>query len=163
MTNTKEQMESSGTTIGMSATLKHMGVISRMDCLELEMLLRDAAAAMEAKVLRSDFRGCGSGAGKEGVLMLAGGRLSVHTWPEHNYSELDVFVRIGGGHRGMASIESAFSVYKANDPNGKYKQTLDIKVLEEFRRTESTLSKLKPFLMTEEVISGVKTGECHEQ
>ncbi len=155
-------MESSETTIGMSATLKHRGVISRMDCLELELLLRDAAAAMEAKVLRSDFRGCGSGAGKEGVLMLTGGRLSVHTWPEYNYSEMDLFVRMGGGHLGAASIESAFSVYRANDPNGKFQQITEIKVLERFSHSESTLSKLKPLLKTEEVVSGVRLGDFHE-
>lgn len=58
----------------------------------LEALLRDAAAAAGAQVLSGHFHRFGTEAGITGVLLLAESHISIHTWPEHAYAAVDIFM-----------------------------------------------------------------------
>ena len=58
----------------------------------LEALLRAAARAAGSTVLGGHFHPFGPGQGVTGVLLLAESHLSIHTWPEHGFAALDVFM-----------------------------------------------------------------------
>jgi S-adenosylmethionine decarboxylase len=58
----------------------------------IEALLREAAAAAAAQVLSGHFHHFGAGAGITGVLLLAESHISIHTWPEHAYAAVDIFM-----------------------------------------------------------------------
>lgn len=58
----------------------------------LEALLREAALAAGAQVLFGHFHRFGADAGITGVLLLAESHISIHTWPEHAYAALDIFM-----------------------------------------------------------------------
>lgn len=45
-----------------------------------------------ATVLGGDFHKFGGGGGVTGVIMLAESHISIHTWPEHQYAAVDVFM-----------------------------------------------------------------------
>ena len=59
----------------------------------LEDLLREAAQA--------------AGAGVTGVLLLAESHLSIHTWPEHHFAALDIYLCSGDIARARRIIEAA--------------------------------------------------------
>jgi S-adenosylmethionine decarboxylase len=58
----------------------------------LEALLLRAAAAAGAQVLFSRFHGFGEGGGITGVVLLAESHISIHTWPEHGFAAVDIFM-----------------------------------------------------------------------
>lgn len=58
----------------------------------LEALLREAAVAAGAQVLFGHFHRFGADAGITGVLLLAESHISIHTWPEHAYAAVDIFM-----------------------------------------------------------------------
>jgi S-adenosylmethionine decarboxylase len=62
------------------------------DCTRIERILLDAAAAAGARVLGARFHPFGPGQGVTGVLLLAESHISIHTWPEHGYAAVDVFM-----------------------------------------------------------------------
>lgn len=70
------------------------GVPQRLlrDAAVLEALLIRAAAAADAQVLFSHFHGFGDGGGVTGVLLLAESHISIHTWPEHSFAAVDIFM-----------------------------------------------------------------------
>jgi S-adenosylmethionine decarboxylase len=72
------------------------------DCPLIEQVLLDAAAAAGARVLGSRFHPFGPGQGITGVLLLAESHISIHTWPEHGYAAVDVFMC--GDARPMVAI-----------------------------------------------------------
>ena len=65
------------------------------DAAALERQLLAAADAAGARVLSAHFHHFGEGAGVTGVVMLSESHISIHTWPEHGYAALDVFMRRG--------------------------------------------------------------------
>lgn len=58
----------------------------------LERQLVDAARAAGAQVLSAHFHHFGEGAGVTGVVMLSESHISIHSWPEHRYAALDIFM-----------------------------------------------------------------------
>lgn len=58
----------------------------------LEDILRAAALAAGATVLFAHFHHFGGGQGVTGVLLLKESHISIHTWPEHGYAAVDVFM-----------------------------------------------------------------------
>ena len=66
------------------------------DCLSdaawLEALLREAAAAAEATPITANLHHFGVGLGVTGVLLLKESHISIHTWPEHRFAAIDVFM-----------------------------------------------------------------------
>ena len=54
--------------------------------------LRAAAAAAHATLLEVRLHGFGPGHGVTGVALLAESHISIHTWPEHDYAAVDIFL-----------------------------------------------------------------------
>lgn len=62
------------------------------DAVAIEELLRQAAQAAQAHILTSHFHTFGGSGGVTGVLLLAESHISIHTWPEHHYAAIDIFM-----------------------------------------------------------------------
>lgn len=62
------------------------------DAAGVEQALYAAARAAGAHVLAGHFHHFGTGLGVTGVLLLAESHISIHTWPEHGYAAVDVFM-----------------------------------------------------------------------
>lgn len=62
------------------------------DLARIEVVLDEAAQAAGARVLGGHFHPFGPGLGITGVLLLAESHISIHTWPEHGYAAVDVFM-----------------------------------------------------------------------
>ncbi|MCX7219209.1 MAG: adenosylmethionine decarboxylase [Burkholderiales bacterium] len=58
----------------------------------MEALLRAAAEAAGAHILFSHFHSFDAGQGITGVVLLAESHITIHTWPEHGYAALDIFI-----------------------------------------------------------------------
>jgi S-adenosylmethionine decarboxylase len=58
----------------------------------IKQALIDAAQAAGAKVLGSHIHDFGEGMGVTGVVTLAESHISIHSWPEHCYAAIDVFM-----------------------------------------------------------------------
>jgi S-adenosylmethionine decarboxylase len=58
----------------------------------VERALRDAAAAAQATLLELRLHAFGPGQGITGVALLAESHISIHSWPEHGYAAVDIFV-----------------------------------------------------------------------
>jgi len=58
----------------------------------LEGILRAAASAAGATVVFAHFHHFGAGQGVTGVLLLQESHISIHSWPEHGYAAVDVFM-----------------------------------------------------------------------
>jgi S-adenosylmethionine decarboxylase len=62
------------------------------DAKVLEAQLIAAARAAGANVLSAHFHHFGEGAGVTGVVMLSESHISIHSWPEHRFAALDIFM-----------------------------------------------------------------------
>ncbi|MFV0623305.1 adenosylmethionine decarboxylase [Sphingomonas sp. ac-8] len=62
----------------------------------VEDALRAAAAAAGATLLDVRLHAFGPGQGITGVALLAESHISIHSWPEHGYAAVDIFLC---GHR----------------------------------------------------------------
>lgn len=82
------------------------GCAARLDDVDLvERALRDAVPAAGATILDLNLHHFGEGQGVTGVALLAESHMSIHTWPEHGYVALDLFL-CGRRH----DIDAAMSV-----------------------------------------------------
>jgi len=71
----------------------------------IEQMLRDAAQAAGATLLDIRLHRFGPGQGVTGVALLAESHISIHSWPEHGYAALDIFM-CGRSH----DLEAALGV-----------------------------------------------------
>lgn len=62
------------------------------DAQALEQQLTAAARAAGAQVLSAHFHHFGEGAGVTGVILLSESHISIHSWPEHRFAALDIFM-----------------------------------------------------------------------
>lgn len=62
------------------------------DSTGIECLLREAAEIAGATPLGAQFHRFGEGAGVTGVVLLQESHISIHTWPEHGFAALDIFM-----------------------------------------------------------------------
>lgn len=81
------------------------------DPAQLEAALRDAARLAGATVLSSHFHHFGEGGGVTGVLLLSESHISIHTWPEHGFAAVDIFMC--GGTRPERAAESIAAALEA--------------------------------------------------
>ena len=69
------------------------GCTARLDDPALvEQGLREAADASGATLIDIRLHHFGPGQGVTGIAMLAESHMSIHTWPEHDYAALDLFM-----------------------------------------------------------------------
>lgn len=66
------------------------GLLTDVQALEAQMTA--AARAAGAQVLSAHFHRFGEGAGVTGVIMLSESHISIHSWPEHRFAALDIFM-----------------------------------------------------------------------
>ncbi|WP_201799812.1 adenosylmethionine decarboxylase [Andreprevotia sp. IGB-42] len=80
--------------IGRHLLLDVHGVAAALltDAAVLEHMLRAAAQTAGATALFAHFHAFGVGQGVTGVLLLMESHISIHTWPEHGYAALDIFM-----------------------------------------------------------------------
>ena len=76
----------------------------------VEDALRAAAEAAGATLLRLDLHTFASSGGITGVAILAESHISIHTWPEHGYAAIDLFM-CGDArpHKAIAVMRAAFN------------------------------------------------------
>jgi S-adenosylmethionine decarboxylase len=58
----------------------------------IEDIMRKAAIAAGATPIFGKFHHFGEGLGVTGVLLLKESHISIHTWPEHGFAAVDVFM-----------------------------------------------------------------------
>lgn len=92
----------------------------------VEHLLHLAAQAAQAHILTSHFHTFGGEGGITGVLLLAESHISIHTWPEHNYAAVDIFIC------GKLSINAAISVFQQKLANAR----IEVRLLERGYKAE---------------------------
>ncbi|WP_186002329.1 adenosylmethionine decarboxylase [Mycobacterium sp. KBS0706] len=73
----------------------------------IEITLRRCAYAAGATVLQSNFHHFPSG-GVTGIVVLSESHISIHSWPEHDYAAVDIFMC------GHAKIKEAIRVLEAD-------------------------------------------------
>jgi S-adenosylmethionine decarboxylase len=62
------------------------------DSAGIERLLHAAAVLAGATPLGTQFHHFGAGAGVTGVVILQESHISIHTWPEHGFAAVDIFM-----------------------------------------------------------------------
>jgi S-adenosylmethionine decarboxylase len=62
------------------------------DAAALEAILVNAAKSAGATVLAAHFHHFGGEHGVTGVVLLAESHVTIHTWPEHRFAALDIFM-----------------------------------------------------------------------
>ncbi len=80
--------------------------------------MRQMAEAAGATVLAANFHDFGSGLGNTGVLTLAESHITVHSWPEHDYAALDMFVCGDACNEKLEPVEAAIDVLRSTDRHG---------------------------------------------
>ena len=74
------------------------------DAPAIEVMLRTAVTAAGATVIGMHLHHFGPGQGVTGVAILAESHMSIHTWPEHAYAAVDIFM-CGRSNRIDAALE----------------------------------------------------------
>jgi S-adenosylmethionine decarboxylase len=58
----------------------------------IDATLQEAALAAGATILHSHFHHFTPNGGVSGVVVLAESHISIHTWPEHDFAAVDIFM-----------------------------------------------------------------------
>jgi len=75
------------------------------DAALIETALRAAANSAGATVIGLHLHHFGDGQGVTGVALLAESHMSIHTWPEHGYAAIDIFL-CGRRHDPAAALRT---------------------------------------------------------
>jgi len=78
--------------LGLHYIIEFFGARNLMDTGPVQRVLREAAEKAGAVVLDENVHDFGEGQGVTGVVVLAESHISIHTWPEHDYIALDIFM-----------------------------------------------------------------------
>ncbi len=76
------------------------------DAPAIEGILRRAATAAGATIIATHFHPFPSPGGVTGMVLLAESHISIHTWPEHGFAAVDIFMC------GPAKAEAAMEVIR---------------------------------------------------
>lgn len=90
------------------------GCTGLADAALVEIALCEAVAAAGATLLDLRLHHFGPGQGVTGVALLAESHCSIHTWPEHGYAAVDIFL-CGRSHDLDAALAILCSSFKAVD------------------------------------------------
>ncbi|WP_419809566.1 adenosylmethionine decarboxylase [Sphingomonas sp.] len=88
------------------------GCTGLADVARVDTALRDAVAAADATLLDVRLHHFGEGQGVTGVALLAESHISIHTWPEHGYAAVDIFL-CGSRHDLDAALASLMASFAA--------------------------------------------------
>lgn len=118
--------------IGAHLIIEFWGADHLTDVSHIELAMRDAALAANAVVLEVKLHEFAGNGGITGVALLAESHISIHTWPEHEYAALDVFICGGEDpHLAVAVLQERFSptaVQVSEIPRGIRGEALDTTV-----------------------------------
>ena len=78
--------------LGVHYIIEFFGAQNLMDTAPVQTVLREAAERAGAVVLDENIHDFGEGQGVTGVVVLAESHISIHTWPEHDYAAIDIFM-----------------------------------------------------------------------
>ncbi|MEJ2609451.1 MAG: adenosylmethionine decarboxylase [Candidatus Thiodiazotropha sp.] len=101
--------------LGRHLIADFFGAEHLQDSAHIERALLAAALAAGAKVLNSHIHDFDEGQGVTGVITLAESHISIHSWPEHDYAAIDIFM-CGNANPLIAlkSLEEALRPTKTN-------------------------------------------------
>ncbi|MGH1331710.1 MAG: adenosylmethionine decarboxylase [Paracoccaceae bacterium] len=78
--------------LGQHVIAEFYGASQLLDAAPAEPILRAAALSVGATVLDIKLHNFGDHVGFTGVALLAESHISIHTWPEHDYAAIDIFM-----------------------------------------------------------------------
>lgn len=78
--------------LGQHLIAEFFGATGLLDAQPAEPILHAAANAAGATVLEINLHNFGDHVGFTGVALLAESHISIHTWPEHDYAAIDIFM-----------------------------------------------------------------------
>lgn len=81
----------------------------------LEALLRAAAIAAGATAIGANFHHFGEGGGVTGVLLLRESHISIHSWPEHGFAALDIYMC--GSCRPERAVDTLLEALQPTQPH----------------------------------------------
>jgi S-adenosylmethionine decarboxylase proenzyme len=96
-------------TVGTHLVIDLIGAERLDDLAHVEQMLRACVAATGATLLHIHLHHFTPNGGISGVAVLAESHISIHSWPEHDYAALDVFVcGAGDPHKAVDVMRAAF-------------------------------------------------------
>jgi S-adenosylmethionine decarboxylase len=101
--------ERGGKVVGTHLVIDLIGAERLDDLAHVEQMLRTCVAATGTTLLHIHLHHFTPNGGISGVAVLAESHISIHSWPEHGYAALDIFVcGAADPHRAVEVMRTAF-------------------------------------------------------